>query len=64
MKIEELNMSARTTDALICNNITTVDELKNVTEEDVMHFRKFGRMSMQELLSKMEEINIRFKELN
>ena len=48
MKIEELNMSARTTDALICNNITTVDELKNVTEEDVMHFRKFGRMAMQE----------------
>lgn len=64
MKIEELNMSVRTTSALIYNNITTVDELKSVTEEDAINFRKFGRMSLQELLGKMREINIHFKNQN
>ena len=62
MRIEELNMSAKTTNALIRNGVETVEDLKNTTEEDVIFkFTNFGRKSLEELLGKMKELNIRFR---
>ena len=60
MKIEDLNMSARTTTALMFNGILSTEDISKLTIDDVMKFRKFGRMSLQELLSKMKELNISF----
>lgn len=60
MKIEELNMSTRTTNALIFNGVLTTEDMSKLTMDDVIKFRKFGRMSLQELLSKMQELDISF----
>lgn len=62
MKIEELNMSERTTKALKLNQIHTTEDLENLTADDLLKFRNFGRMSMFELIDKMKEMNLSFKE--
>jgi len=62
MLIEELKLSTRTTDALRNNKVYSTEDLAKLTQEDVIHFRKFGRMSLLELLEKMKEINVSFSD--
>lgn len=62
MRIEELGMSVKTTQALINNNVLTLEDLQNTTENDVIYnFKNFGRASLNELLCKMKEMRISFK---
>lgn len=62
MKIEELGMSAKTTNALIRNGVETLEDLQNTTEDDIIYnFTNFGRKSLEELLDKMKEIQVHFK---
>ena len=60
MTIKELNMSNRTTKVLLANDIDTVKKLTNLTEDEVIKLRNLGRMSFQEILAKMKELNLRF----
>jgi len=61
MDIKELDMSDRTTKALLANNISTIKDLTNLTENDAIKLRNLGRKSFEELLSKMRELNLHFK---
>jgi DNA-directed RNA polymerase subunit alpha len=61
MRIEALNMSRKTTSALIQNGVETVEDLKNITENDIYKFKNFGRKSLEELLKRMKETGISFK---
>lgn len=63
MKIEELNMSERTTNALILNKVYSTEDLVKLTQEDVMKFHRFGRMSLLELMEKMKEMNLSFRSI-
>ena len=58
LKVEDLNMSKRTTDALINNNIRYLADLRNITQEDMIHWRNFGTMSKRELIHKLREFKI------
>ena len=58
MFIEELNMSQRTTEALKQNGINTLDDIKKLSEEDIIKLRNFGRMSTAELMQKLRELKI------
>lgn len=62
VSIEELGLSPKVTNVLIRNGVNTLEDLKNVTEEDVIYrFTNFGRKSLEELLEKMKELGIHFK---
>ncbi len=54
-RIEELEFSVRTSNCLRREGITTVGELVQRTESDLMAIRNFGRKSLQEVKDKLAE---------
>ena len=56
MSIEELNLSARTTQALINNEIRTIRELVTLTEQDLRELKGFGSKALDEVRDKMAEL--------
>ena len=61
MKIEDLELSVRTYTCLKRNKINTVDELCDLSKDDIIKFRNLGRMSLEEILWKMKELGLEFK---
>lgn len=61
MLIKDLDMSERTTNCLLRSGIESTEQLCCLTETEVLKLRNLGRMSFQELLSKMHELELRFK---
>jgi len=60
--IDELNFSARTYNCLKRENITTLRELLENTEEDLLAIKNFGRKSLNELKDKLTELNLALRE--
>ncbi|MDO4871025.1 MAG: DNA-directed RNA polymerase subunit alpha [Candidatus Saccharibacteria bacterium] len=56
--IEDLNLSARTTNALINNDIRTVDDLLNLSEQDLQELKGFGQKALDEVKSKLAELEL------
>lgn len=56
MPIEELNLSARTTNALINNEIRTIRDLVTLTEQDLRELKGFGSKALDEVRDKMAEL--------
>ncbi len=56
MPIEELNLSARTTNALINNEIRTIRDLVTLSEQDLRELKGFGSKALDEVKDKMEEL--------
>ena len=56
LPIEELNMSARTTNALIGNEIKTVGELVGLTDEEMSHLKGFGQKAREEVKERIAEL--------
>ena len=54
--IEELNLSARTTNALINNEICTIRDLVTLTEQDLRELKGFGSKALDEVRDKMAEL--------
>ena len=54
--IEELNLSARTTNALIKNEIRTIRDLVTLTEQDLRELKGFGSKALDEVRDKMAEL--------
>lgn len=48
--IKELNFSLRTETVLLINNVSTVNELRKLSEIDLMKFRNMGRKSLDEVI--------------
>ena len=62
MTIEELDLSVRSYNCLKRANISTVMELTQKTEEDMMKVRNLGKKSLKEVKEKLQGINLGFRE--
>ena len=60
-KIEDLNLSVRSYNCLRRANIQTVGELTQKTQEEMMKFRNLGNKSLKEVIQKLHEIGLSFK---
>lgn len=56
--IEDLNLTARTTNALVNNEIKTVHDLVNLTEQDLRELKGFGSKALDEVKDKIAELNL------
>ena len=61
-KIEELDISVRTWSCLKRAGINYLENLTNMTEEDLMKVRNIGRRSMEELKQVLKNKNLSFRE--
>ncbi len=60
--IEELELSVRSYNCLKRAGISTVQELCNKTEEEMMKVRNLGKKSLKEVKEKIEEMNLSFRD--
>ena len=58
-RVEELDFSVRTSNCLRREGITTVAELVQRTESDLMAIRNFGRKSLQEVKDKLASMDLK-----
>ncbi|MBR2855652.1 DNA-directed RNA polymerase subunit alpha [Candidatus Saccharibacteria bacterium] len=58
MSIEELDLSARTANALINNDIRTIRDLVTLSESDLKDLKGFGQKALDEVKLKLTELNI------
>ena len=58
LPIEELELSARTTNALINNDIRTIRDLVTLSETDLRDLKGFGQKALDEVKEKLTELNI------
>ncbi len=56
MPIEELGMSARTTNALVSNDIHTVNDLISLTDEEMNDLKGFGTKAKDEVKARVAEL--------
>ena len=56
--IEDLNLSARTANALVNNDIRTVHDLVTLSEQDLRELKGFGSKALDEVKDKLGELEI------
>ncbi len=56
--IEELNLTARTANALINNDIRTVHDLVTLSEQDLRELKGFGTKALDEVKEKLAELEL------
>lgn len=56
--IEELNLSARTANALVNNDIHTVHDLVTLSEQDLRELKGFGSKALDEVKDKLAELEL------
>ena len=61
MTIEELDLSVRSYNCLKRADINTVEELSNKSEEDMMKVRNLGKKSLEEVIQKLNELDLKLK---
>ena len=54
--LEDLQLSARTTNALINNDLQTVKDIINLSDAELKELKGFGAIALQELKDKMKEL--------
>ncbi|HUV05410.1 MAG TPA: DNA-directed RNA polymerase subunit alpha [Armatimonadota bacterium] len=60
-RIEELDFSVRTYNCLKKANILTIGELVQITEQDLMGIRNFGKKSLAEVRDKLAQLGLSLK---
>jgi len=61
MAIEELDLSVRSFNCLKRAGINSVDDLVSKTEEEMMKVRNLGRKSLEEVMAKLEALNLNLR---
>lgn len=56
--IEELNLTARTANALVNNDIRTVQDLVTLSEQDLRELKGFGSKALDEVKDKLAELEL------
>lgn len=56
--IEDLGLSARTANALVNNDIHTVQDLVTISEQDLRELKGFGSKAFDEVMDKMSEMEL------
>ncbi len=62
MSIEDLELSVRSFNCLKRAGISTVEELANRSENDMMKVRNLGKKSLDEVINKLHSLGLDFKE--
>ncbi len=62
MTIEELDLSVRSFNCLKRAGINTVEDLINKTEDDMMKVRNLGRKSLDEVVAKLESLDLSLRD--
>ncbi len=60
--IEELDLSVRPSNCLKRSGINTVEDLVNTTEDDLMKVRNLGKKSLEEIKTKLRELELSLKD--
>lgn len=58
LRIDEIELSVRSTNCLSGANIDTIAELVSIPERRMLEFRNFGKKSLNEIKAKLEEMNL------
>ena len=58
LPIDELDLSARTANALLNNDIKTIRDLVTLSENDLKDLKGFGQKALDEVNEKLKELNI------
>ena len=58
MSVNEIELSVRAANCLNNANITTVGELAQKTEADMLKYRNFGKKSLNEIKDKLKELGM------
>jgi DNA-directed RNA polymerase subunit alpha len=58
LKINEIELSVRSTNCLANANIETIGELVVMPESEMLRFRNFGKKSLTEIKQKLDELNL------
>jgi len=58
LRINEIELSVRSTNCLASANIDTIGELVVMPESDMLRFRNFGKKSLNEIKAKLEEMGL------
>ncbi len=58
LKIDEIELSVRSTNCLAGANIRTIGELVLISEQEMLRFRNFGKKSLSEIKAKLEEMGL------
>jgi DNA-directed RNA polymerase subunit alpha len=58
VSIEDLNLSARTTNALVNNDIHTLKDLFNLSDAELRDLKGFGQKALDEVKDKMAELEL------
>ncbi len=59
-RVEELELSVRSSNCLRAANIQTLEELVTRTEAEMLKYRNFGRKSLNEIGTLLEQMNLAF----
>ncbi len=59
-RVEELELSVRSSNCLRAANIQTLEELVTKTEAEMLKYRNFGRKSLNEIGTLLEQMNLSF----
>ena len=62
LSIDDLDFSVRAYNCLKRANILTIEDLANMTEDEVIRIRNLGKKSLKEVLDKIEELGLTLKE--
>lgn len=62
MRVEELDFSSRTQNALMRAGINTVEEIISYTEDEIIKVRNIGETGFTELLKKLKGLGLSFRE--
>lgn len=60
MKIEDIDLSVRAYHCLKRYGINTIEELINLTEDDLDKIRNIGRIHKQEIINKVNSLGFKF----
>lgn len=58
LRIDEIELSVRSTNCLSGANIETIAELVSIPERKMLEFRNFGKKSLNEIKAKLHEMNM------
>jgi DNA-directed RNA polymerase subunit alpha len=58
LRIDEIELSVRSTNCLSGANIETIGELVSIPERKMLEFRNFGKKSLNEIKAKLQDMNL------
>ncbi len=58
MRVDELELSVRSSNCLRAANIQTIEEMVTKTESEMLKYRNFGRKSLNEIGAILEEMDL------